>query len=202
MMTQRDTATEAQEPKSQPLPKKRERTALRTAVLAALLHDEEVYGWDITDRLHVRMGAAWDVNPRRVYEVLEEFEEDGLAWSEYKRGPGKRGHLRRVYRPTPLAEQVRAEWIGARRPLPLMREEIRMWVAFARPRDAPEVLRKLTEYELDCMETLEDSAETEEPASWQDRVVNLLRVATAEELRAEMRWITRARRDIKGYLAR
>jgi DNA-binding PadR family transcriptional regulator len=196
MMTRCDTATEAEEPK------KRERTTLRTAVLAALLHDEEGYGYDITDRLPARLGAAWDIDPKRVYQVLGQFESDGWAWSEYKRGPGKRGHLRRVYFPTPDAEQVRAKWIGERRPLPLMREDIRIWVAFARPRDAPEVLRKLEEYELDCMKTLEDSAETEEPASWNDRVTNLLRVATTEELRAEMRWITRARRDIKEYLAR
>jgi DNA-binding PadR family transcriptional regulator len=193
MMMQRNEAKE---------PKRRERTALRTAVLAALLHDEEGYGWDITDRLRTRMGPAWDIDPKRVYQVLEEFEEDGWAWSEHKRGPGKRGHWRRVYRPTALAEQARAEWMGARQPLPLMRAEIRTWVAFARPRDAPEVLRKLEEYEVDCMEVLEDSAETEEPASWHDRAINLLRVATAEELRAELRWVTRARREIKEYLGR
>ena len=82
-----------------------------------------------------------------------------------------------------------------------MRADIRTWVAFARPRDAPEVLCKLDEYEMDCMEMLEDSVETEEPASWHDRAINLLRVATAEELRAELRWINRARREIKEYLA-
>ncbi len=192
MMTQRDQATQ---------PKKRERTALRTAVLAALLHGEEGYGWEITDRFRTRMGAAWDIDPKRVYQVLDEFEEDGWAWSEYKRGPGKRGHLRRVYRPTAQAELVRVEWLGARQPLPLMRADMRTWVAFARPRDAPDVLRKLEEYEMDCMEMLEDSVEMEEPASWHDRAINLLRVATAEELRAELRWINRARWEIKEYLA-
>jgi DNA-binding PadR family transcriptional regulator len=193
MMTQRNPATQ---------PKKRERTALRTAVLAALLHDEEGYGWDIAERLRTRMGPAGDVDRTRVYKVLEEFEEDGWAWSEHERGPGKRGHWRRVYRPTAQAELVRVEWLAARQPLIVMRADIRTWIAFARPRDAPEVLKKLDEYEMDCMEVLEDSAEMEEPASWHDRAINLLRVATAEELRAELRWITRARREITGYLAR
>ncbi len=183
-------------------PKKRERTPLRTAVLAALLHGEEGYGWDIADRLRTRMGPAWDIDRARVYRVLEEFEEDGWAWSEYKRGPGKRGHMRRVYRPTARAELVRTEWLGARQPLPLMRADIRTWVAFARPQDASEVLRKLEEYEMDCMQLLEDSAETEEPTSWHDRAINVLRFATAEELRAELRWIPRARGEIKEYLAR
>ena len=171
-------------------------------MLAALLHYEEVYGWDITDRLHVRMGAAWDINAKRVYQVLEEFEEDGLAWSEQKRGPGKRGHWRRVYRPTPLAEQVRVRVDGARRPLPLMRADIRMWVAFARPRDAPEVLRKLERVRAGLHgDRWRTRPRRRSRASWQDRVINLLRVATDEELRAELRWIARARRDIKEYLA-
>lgn len=192
MMTRRDEAKE---------PRQRERTPLRTAVLAALLHYEEGYGWDITDRLHQRMGPAWDIDAKRVYQVLEQFEEDGWACSEQKRGPGKRGHWRRVYRPTALAERARLEWLGARRALPLMRSDIRTWVAFARPRDAPEVLRKLEEYELDCMEVLQDSAEMEEPASWHDRAINLLRAAIDEELRAELRWVARARREVKEYLA-
>jgi hypothetical protein len=36
-------------------PKKRERTPLRTAVLAALLHGEQGYGWDIADRLRTSL---------------------------------------------------------------------------------------------------------------------------------------------------
>jgi DNA-binding PadR family transcriptional regulator len=183
-------------------PKKRERTALRTAVLAALLQNEEGYGWDITDRLRTRMGPSWDIDPKRVYKVLEEFEEDGWAWSEHELGPGRRGHWRRVYHPTALAEHARTTWIGKRLPLAQMRADIRTWVAFARPQDAPEVLRKLDEYETDCLEVLQCSAELEEePTSWHDRAINVLRYATAEELKAELRWIIRARREIKEYLA-
>ena len=180
----------------------RERTPLRTAVLAALLQHDEGYGYDITDRLN-RMGPMWgELTRTRVYKTLAQFEEDGLAWSDYRRGPGKRGHLRRVFYPTPRAEQLRSAWIGERPPLEQMRSDIRTWVAFARPRDAPEVLRKLGEYELDCLEVLQGSAELEdEPAGWDGRAINVLRYGTAEELNAEVRWIIRARREVKEFLA-
>jgi DNA-binding PadR family transcriptional regulator len=191
-------------PQNKPIeePKPRERTPLRTAVLAALLQREEGYGYDITSRLN-RMGPQWiDITRNRVSKALEEFEEDGLAWSDYTRGPGKRGHLRRNFYPTPRAEQLRSAWIGERPPLEQMRSDIRTWVAFARPRDAPEVLRKLHEYELDCLEVLQSTAELEdEPLGWDDRAINVLRYGTAEELNGELRWITRARREVKEYLA-
>jgi DNA-binding PadR family transcriptional regulator len=182
--------------------KPRERTPLRTAVLAVLLQRDEGYGYEIADRLN-RMGPMWEeINRTRVYKTLAEFEEDGLAWSDYKRGPGERGRQRRVFYPTPRSEQLRSAWIGERRPLEQMRSDIRTWVAFARPRDAPEVLCKLHEYELDCLEVLQDAAELEEePAGWDERAINVLRYGTAEELAAELRWIIRARREVQEYLA-
>jgi DNA-binding PadR family transcriptional regulator len=182
--------------------KPRERTPLRTAVLAALLQHNEGYGYDIADRLG-RIWPMWDVkrNRTRVHRTLEEFEEDGLATSDYERGPGKRGHLRRVYRPTPVAEQLRSIWVGEHPPLEQMRSDIRTWVAFARPQDAPELLRKLDEYRLDCLEVLQAAERLEdEPAGWYDRAINMLRYGMAEELRAELNWITRVRREVKGFL--
>ncbi len=191
-------------PQNKPIeePKPRERTPLRTAVLAALLQHDEAYGYDVTGRLN-RMGPMWgELTRSRVYKTLEEFEADGLAWSDYKQGPGKRGRQRRVFYPTPRAEQLRSAWIGERPPLEQMRSDIRTWVAFARPRDAPEVLRKLHEYELDCLEVLQSTAELEdEPLGWDDRAINVLRYGTAEELNGELRWIIRARREVKEYLA-
>lgn len=190
--TQRDEASDR--------PKRRERTALRTAVIAALLH-QTGHGWDVDIRLKTRMGPAWEVDRKSVYRVLEELEEDGLAWSEEERAPGKGAQLRRVYHPMAAAEQERVKEMAARRPVMLTRADIRAWVAFARPQDAPELLRKLDEYELDCLELVERSEELEEqPASFHDRAINLLRLATAEELGAEVRWVPRARREIEQYL--
>jgi DNA-binding PadR family transcriptional regulator len=137
-----------------------------------------------------------------VYPVLGEFEKDGLAWSEQVHEPGKRGGWKRVYHATALAEQARVELIETHQPLLLVRADIRTWVAFARPQDAPRLLVKLEEYELDCMEMLEQSAEAEvQPASWHGRAINLMRGAISEQLKAELRWITRARREIEKYLA-
>ncbi len=182
-------------------PRPRERTQLRTAVLAALLQHEQGYGYDVTSRIN-RVRPEWaEVTRSRVYKTLEEFEEDGLAWSAKKQGPGIRGRPRRVFYPTALAEELRSAWIGEHPPLEQMRSDIRTWVAFARPRDAPEVLRKLVEYELDCLQVLEGLGEPEdEPRGWEDRAINVLRYGTAEELNAELKWVTRARREVKEHL--
>jgi DNA-binding PadR family transcriptional regulator len=181
-------------------PKRRKRTPLRTAVIAALLH-QAGHGYDIAARLKARMGPVWDVDLKSVYRVLVELEEDGLAWSE--RAPGRGAQLRRVFHPTARTEQERISEMGARRPVMLTRGDIRAWVAFARPQDASELIRKFDEYELDCLELLERAAElAEEPVSWHYRGINLLRMATTEELEAELRWIPRARREVREYLAR
>ncbi len=170
-------------------------------MIAALLH-QAGHGWDICKRLKTRMGPAWEVDRKSVYRVLEELEEDGLAWSEEERAPGRGAQLRRVFHPTEQAELERAREMGARRSVMLTRADIRAWVAFARPQDARELLRKLDEYDLDCLELLQRSEELEEhPASFHDRAINLLRLATAEELEAELRWVPCARREIEEYLS-
>jgi len=181
--------------------KRRERTTLKTAVLAALI-DHPSHGYDIAVRLNMRMGPAWTLDPKRVYEVLEKFEEDGLARSVEERAPGTRSGWRRVYHATALAEVVREEWMAERQRVSLVRPDIRTWIAFARPQDAPRLLAQLDEYELDCMELLQRAEEPEvQPISWHGRAISMMRGATAEQLRAELRSITRARREIEEHLA-
>jgi DNA-binding PadR family transcriptional regulator len=181
--------------------KRRERTTLKTAVLAALI-DQPSHGYDIAVRLNMRMGPAWNIDPKRVYEVLERFEEDGLARSIEERAPGTRSGWRRVYHATALAEVVREEWMAERQRVTLVGPHIRTWIAFARPQDGPRLLARLDEYELDCLEMLERAEEPEvRPTSWHGRAINMMRGATAEQLRAELRSIARARREIEEHLA-
>ncbi len=177
------------------------RTTLKTAVLAALI-DQPGHGYDLTARLNMRMGPSWNVDPRRVYEVLVEFEKDGLARSVEERHPGTPSGWRRVYHASALAEVVREEWMAGRQRVSLGRPDIRTWIAFGRPQDAAQLLVRLDAYELDCMEMLEHAEEPDvQPASWHGRVINMMRGATAEQLQAELRSITRERREIEEYLA-
>jgi DNA-binding PadR family transcriptional regulator len=175
-------------------------TSLKTAVLAALV-EHPGHGYGIAGRLSMRMGPAWQVESKRVYEVLQELEDEGMA-SSVRELSSEEGRLRRVYTATPLAEQERARWMGERQPVPLVRADIHARVAFSRPEEAPQLLKALDEYELDCMEMLEQHVEADfRPAAWRGRVLNLMRVAPREHLEGEIRWIMRARREIEEYLA-
>lgn len=180
--------------------KQRGTTSLRTAVVAALV-EEPGHGYQLAARLNMRMGPAWKVDEKRVYEVLKELEDEGMASSVEERSPdGSR--LRRVYTATALAEQERARWMDEPQSVPLVRADIHARMAFSRPEEAPRLLKGLDEYEMDCMEMLERYTEADfRPAAWRGRVLNLMRVAAREQLQAEIRWIMRARREIKEFLA-
>jgi DNA-binding PadR family transcriptional regulator len=186
-------------------PNKRSRsyakTLLRMAVLAAVV-DAPGHGWEIAPRLNIRMGPAWEVDPKRVYEVLEEFEAEGLVTSVEVRAPRARSRWRRVYSATALGERTRTEWMLKRSAVPLVRADIQAQIAFSCPEDAPRVLASLDRFEQDCMEMQERSAVAEvRPRSWSGRMLNVMRVAVSEELEAQLRLIKSAREEIEEYLA-
>jgi DNA-binding PadR family transcriptional regulator len=172
---------------------------LRAAVLAALV-EQPSHGYQLAHNLFVRMGPAWEVEPKRIYEVLEGLEKEGLVTRVDEQS--RRGRLRKVYAATPLAYAEHAKWMDQRQRLPLVRADIHARMAFSRVEDAQRLLSGLEEYEMDCMEALEQCSESEvRPAAWRGRVLNLMRVAMREQLQAEIRWIMRARQEILEFLA-
>lgn len=177
------------------------RGSLRRVVLAALV-ERPAHGYDLTTRLNRRMGAMLQVDTRRVYEALEALEKDGLATSVEEHAAAAPHRRRRVYSSTALGRATRAGWLGERQPLPLGGADIHALVAFSDPAEAPQLLEKLEEYELDCMEMQERTiAEDLERATWRSRMICVTRAAVCEQLQAELRWITRVRREIEEYLA-
>jgi DNA-binding PadR family transcriptional regulator len=171
------------------------------AVLAALV-EAPGHGWDLVQRLRTRVGPAWKVDPQRVYEVLEQLEEEGLAKSVEGRAPGARSRWRRVYSATALGERVRAEWMLERSAVSFVRADIQAQIAFSGPEDAPQVLAALDGYEQDCMEMQQQSAEAEvRPRAWGSRMINMTGVAVREELLARLRWVKRVREEVEEYLA-
>ncbi|MCL2769726.1 MAG: PadR family transcriptional regulator [Solirubrobacterales bacterium] len=180
-------------------PRRRAAGSLRTAVLAALV-ESPAHGYDLTNRLKRRMGPVLQADPRRVYEVLEQLEKEGLACSVEAHASGHRP--RRVFSVTPLGRHTHAGWLLERQPVPLVPADIYALLAFSGPAQAAQLLAKLEEYELDCMEMQERAMEAEiVHASWRSRMLNVTRAAVGEQLQAELRWITRARREIQEYLA-
>ncbi|HTA98629.1 MAG TPA: PadR family transcriptional regulator [Solirubrobacteraceae bacterium] len=174
--------------------------SLRTAVLAALV-EQPAHGYELTNRLNRRMGPVLQTDPRRVYEVLEQLEKERLACSVEELAAGAPHRPRRVFSATSLGRKTHSGWFGEREPVLLVRADIYALIAFSDPKQAPLLLAKLDEYELDCMEMQERAVEADvERGSWRSRMLNVTRVAVSEQLQGELRWITRVRREIEEYL--
>jgi DNA-binding PadR family transcriptional regulator len=185
---------------SEPFRRRSGAGSLRTAVLAALV-EQPAHGYELTNRLNRRMGPVLQTDARRVYEVLEQLEKEGLACSVEELAAGAPHRPRRVFSATSLGRKTHAGWFGEREPVLLVRADIYALIAFSDPKQAPLLLAKLDEYELDCMEMQERAIEADvERGSWRSRMLNVTRVAVSEQLQGELRWITRVRREIEEYL--
>jgi DNA-binding PadR family transcriptional regulator len=175
--------------------------SLRTALVAALV-ERPGHGYDLTNRLNRRLGPVLQADPRRVYEALEQLEEDGLASSQEMQAAGAPHRRRRVFSATELGRTTYAAWLAQREPVPMVRADIYALIAFSGPEHADDLLAKLDDYEMDCMQMQESAVEIDvEQASWRSRMLNMTRVAVIEQLQAELRWITRLRREIQDYRA-
>lgn len=181
--------------------RRRSQGSLRTAVLAALV-EQPAHGYDLTTRLNRRLGPVHNVDARRVYEVLEQLEKDGLATCSEEHAASAPHRARRVFSATDDGRDTHAGWLADRQSPPLARADIHVLVAFSGPEQAEQLLATLEEYELDCIEMLERTGALEvQHASWRSRMIGLGRAAVAEQLQAELRWITRVRREIEEYRA-
>lgn len=182
-------------------PRRRTPGSLRTAVLTALV-EQPAHGYEVTNRLNRRMGPMLQADARRVYEVLEQLQKEGLATSAQEQAAAAPHRRRRVFSLTALGLETHAGWLREREPVSLLSADIHALVAFSDPAEAARLLEKLDEYELDCMEMQERATEEDlGRASWRSRMIGVTRAAVSEQLQAELRWITRARREIEEYLA-
>lgn len=170
----------------------------KIAVLATVA-ERPGHGYALVGRLNMRLGPAWEIERKRIYEVLAQLESEGLVQGDKITKPGE---WHRIYRATPLATQTLQEWVGSRGRVPLVRSDLHAQVGFANPADARALLLKLDHYEQDCLKAIEQLRVADvEARGWRSRMIALSRAGTEEQLKAEMRWIVRARRELKEHLA-
>jgi PadR family transcriptional regulator PadR len=81
-------------------------------VRLAVLHDREMYGYELVAELRRRSQGVFDLGEGTVYPALRRLERDGLLrarWVDVEGGP-----RRRYYTPTQAGERVlsdgRSEW--------------------------------------------------------------------------------------------
>jgi DNA-binding PadR family transcriptional regulator len=176
------------------------RSPLRAAVLAALL-EKPGYGYEVATRLKMRVGPSWRIYAKHLYPVLESLESDGLAWSEEMPGGGPKRD-RRVYHPTAEAEPARADWMRESASLSLVRADMQARLVFARPEEAPVLLRSLDHYEQDVIAAIEANAAVDIPrVSWLGIMLSQARASVDGRLNAERTWIAGVRREIEEFIA-
>jgi DNA-binding PadR family transcriptional regulator len=177
-------------------------SSVATAVLAAVVAQPK-HGWEITAWLNERMAPMWRFDRRRVYEVLNNLEADGLVWSEVVRDRVAPGGYKRIFHATSRGVEVCPVWLQeGGLALEPMRGDVHAWMLLSRPEEAPELLAKLAEWEQDCMEKAEAIQEpVGRSVGWGDRMFSQHRAAIREQYLCELRCISRARREIEEYLA-
>lgn len=177
---------------------------LQGVLLALLLgeHEQPLHGYMLTTLVERRLGPAWGVTRQSVYGALNRLEEEGLVSSVWKTAADRGGgHTQRVYAATDLAETALSDWIRSPASKEPVRVELQAKIAMSRARDAPELLSALDAYERECFAMLRQTNEAEVPmASWAGLAMNLTRIAVDENIQAELRWVTLARRWIEDFL--
>jgi DNA-binding PadR family transcriptional regulator len=170
--------------------------------LLGLLVQHPGHGYDLAQRLHRRLGPAWQIEAKGLYPMLQQLERAGLVSSEKVacRGP-TRGRV--IYSPTEHAQQALTEWMTTNPSSEPLRVELHAKLAVARREDVPLLLTALESYEDDCLKLLNASAERfPQAGSLTALAMNLTREAALMRLRSELEWIALARREIAAFALR
>lgn len=164
--------------------------------------EQPTHAYVLAGMLARRLGPAWQVDRKSVYQMLSQLRNANLISSQplpTKRT--KRGVLD-VYLPTEHTEAALVLWMETSASKSPVREELQAKIAVLRPRDVPSLLRALDEYERECFQMLKATTEAEvSSASWSGLGMALARIAADEHLQAELRWVMTARQAIREFMA-
>jgi DNA-binding PadR family transcriptional regulator len=174
---------------------------LKGALLGLVL-ERPGHGYDLANRLNMRLGPAWRLEANRVYRLLDDLERSGLV--RYEVQPSKHGprQLRAVYHPTDHARGALTRWIETAVPREAARSVLQAKIAVAREDDAPRLLVALKRYESDCLELSQSlDPPTALSKSWRGLVIDCAKDAVDVQLKAEVDWARRTRQRIGEYVA-
>lgn len=161
--------------------------------------EQPTHAYVLAGMLARRLGPAWQVDRKSVYQMLSQLRSANLVSSEPS--PTRRGVLD-VYFPTEHTEAALVLWMETNASKSPVREELQAKVAVSRPQDVPSLLRALDAYERECFEMLNATTEAEVgTASWPGLGMALARIAADEHLQAELRWVMTARQAIQEFMA-
>jgi DNA-binding PadR family transcriptional regulator len=179
-----------------------------TGALLGLLLERPGYGYELAQRMNERMGPAWRLTPSSIYPVLERLESEQLVHRTVKEMSGRQRQRERVmYHATDSAVVAFEEWLARPARKEPIRTELLAKIAVARPHDAPRLLAALDEYECDCLAMLQatdadDALDLPAHGTWNALIGEAIQQAAAEQLRAELTWVSSTRIRIAEFLQR
>ncbi len=163
--------------------------------------EQPTHAYVLASMMARRLGPAWQVDRKGVYQMLSQLQSAGLIASECVASPTKRGMIE-VYFPTEHAQAALALWMESYASKSPVREELQAKVAVSRAQDVPSLLRGLDAYEHECFDMLKATTESEvATTSWSGLAMALARIAADEHLQAELRWVMTARQAIQEFMA-
>ncbi len=167
--------------------------------LLGLLVQKPGHGYDLSNRLERRLGAAWQVDQRTLYRQLDALEKAGLASSDRR---SCQDRDRRVYTATLSAVEALALWMGADTPLDPMRDTLQAKIVVAGLEHVPVLLDALDRYEERCFAMLR-TYQGDAPGLQTLLGVGILlaREAALAHLHADLLWADTARRALQAFAA-
>jgi DNA-binding PadR family transcriptional regulator len=176
--------------------------ALKGATLA-LICERPGHGYDLANRLRHRLGPAWQVRHKAVYDILNQLERAGLVTPREESNEHRR-QRRVVYHPSPLAHAALERWRDGEVRKEALRSDVRARLATVPVDDVERVLRILDEYEDSLLELIEATADDRPPqvATWNSLLVRVTHSGTDLHLQAEHAWIVDTRRRFGEYAQR
>jgi DNA-binding PadR family transcriptional regulator len=182
--------------------------AARYAVLA-LLVDRPGHPYELAARFDHRVGKAWGLKRGQVYLTLERLAREGLVEVAESREVGAR--RRAIYRATEQGRQAFEHWLLTRDagPVPAVRGDLLVKLAFGAPEHAPHLLELVAEREQQCQDLLAEHIDAATTAlgtaraepSWRDLLPEVLYGAAIVHLEAELQWVARVRTHLESYIA-
>lgn len=176
--------------------------SVRGALLGLVL-ERSGQGGDLANRLRIRLGETWRLDPNDVYRLLEGLEAEGLveSVSEPHPEPGRRPTV--TYHPTEETARALTVWMETLLPREPVRQALQAKLAVARPEDAERMMDALTDYEESCLMLAQLVAPSfgEGQRSWTALCLECTRDAAYSQLEAEVRWAQRTRERIAEQVA-
>jgi DNA-binding PadR family transcriptional regulator len=173
---------------------------LKGALLGLVL-ERQGHPWELGSRLEMRLGPAWQIDRKELSRMLKHLQRAGLLASEENPAGGS-SDRRVVYFPTHRTQAALTEWMEMSVRMKPVRVELQAKMVVARPQDLPLLLAAFDVYERECFALLQASAVKLAPATSLAAVaIHLARRSALAHLRAELGWITDARRMLAEFAA-